>query len=70
MLGATNKQALKYATINPCRALGLTDRGTIQEGNVADIIILRDNPLDDIRTLAKNVAVVCRGSLTEQQKGA
>lgn len=61
ILGATNQQALIYATINPYKALGLKQRGKFIKGNIADFVILKDNPLTDIMTILHNEGVVCRG---------
>lgn len=66
VLGATNQQALSYATINPCKALRLDKRGSIKIGNVADIIILKKNPLVDIKALVSIVAVIKKGILVEK----
>jgi len=38
--GASLCQAFKYASTNPARMLGLTDRGSIAKGNVANIILV------------------------------
>lgn len=41
---------LRIATINGARALGVDDRlGTVEEGKLADLVILAGNPLEDIR---------------------
>jgi imidazolonepropionase-like amidohydrolase len=49
--GMTNKEALKSATINSADLLGLTDRGEIKVGSLADIIAVDANPLEDIKTM-------------------
>lgn len=62
LFGATNLQALQFAITNPCKALGLKDAGKIAVGKVANMILLDNNPLDNILTLLTNVAVICNGS--------
>lgn len=61
ILGATNQQALQFAITNPCKALHLKNQGKIAVGYIADIIILKANPLADITTLLNNEAVICKG---------
>ena len=48
--GMSNLQALKCATINGAKYLGMDHQlGSIKEGKLADLIIIDGNPLEDIR---------------------
>lgn len=48
--GMTNFEALKTATINPAESLGFDKYiGSIEPGKLADMIIMDQNPLDNIR---------------------
>jgi imidazolonepropionase-like amidohydrolase len=49
--GMTASDAIKTATINAAEMLGLSDRGEIKEGLLADIIAVDSNPINDIKTL-------------------
>jgi cytosine/adenosine deaminase-related metal-dependent hydrolase len=48
--GITNLQALRCATLDGARYVGLDrDIGSIEVGKLADLIVMDKNPLDDIR---------------------
>jgi imidazolonepropionase-like amidohydrolase len=50
--GIPNAAVLRIATINSARAMGLGDRlGTIEAGKWADLVVVRGNPLADIRRM-------------------
>lgn len=50
------------ATRNPAEWLGvLEDLGTIEEGRLADLIIVSEDPLEDIRNIKGNVETVIIG---------
>jgi imidazolonepropionase-like amidohydrolase len=60
--GLTPMQALQAATLNPARFLGREkDFGMIAEGQIADLVLLDANPLDDIGNTKKISAVVVGG---------
>lgn len=62
--GMTNMEALKTATINPAKSLGLDDWiGSLQEGKLADLIVLDQNPLDNIRNTETISYVMINGRL-------
>jgi len=60
--GLSPMEALQAATVRPARFLGLLDRlGTVEEGKVADLVLLEANPLEDIRNTRKIAAVIVGG---------
>ncbi len=65
--GMTPAQVIVAATKNGADFLGLTDRGTIEAGNVADFIVLDANPLDDITNTRKISAVYLGGKVVNRQ---
>ncbi|KAK3642108.1 hypothetical protein LTR56_010979 [Elasticomyces elasticus] len=46
-------EVLRSATITPAKMMGLKDVGQIKEGFVADLLVLKSNPLDDISLLGQ-----------------
>jgi imidazolonepropionase-like amidohydrolase len=66
LAGIPPAAALKMATINGARALRLGDQlGTIEAGKLADLFVVRGNPLTDIRTTRNVRLVMVRGQLHE-----
>jgi imidazolonepropionase-like amidohydrolase len=60
----TPQEALKTATINPARYLGLAQSlGTVEQGKMADLVLLEANPLESIGNTRKISAVVVGGRL-------
>jgi imidazolonepropionase-like amidohydrolase len=67
-LGMTPMQALTLATRNAAEALGKLDRfGTLEKGKVADLVVVKGNPLKDVRLLQspENILVVMKDGEVE-----
>lgn len=58
--GLTPAGALRAATLEACALLGVTDRGEIAPGKLADLIAVSGDPLADIRVL-QHVEFVMKG---------
>ena len=55
--------ALRIATINGARAMGVSDKlGTIETGKLADLLVVRGNPLVSI-TNTRNARVVVKSGI-------
>ena len=61
--GMSELQALQSATIDAARLLGVTDRGQLKEGMLADIIAVNENPLNNIRTMEAVLFVMKGGEV-------
>ena len=62
--GMGNANALAVATIHGAKFLGLErELGSLSTGKVADLLVLNENPLDDIRDTAKIAMVVKNGTI-------
>jgi hypothetical protein len=60
--GLTPIEALRTATINPARALGIEkEAGAIAPGMFADLVLLEADPLQDIRNATRIAGVVAAG---------
>jgi imidazolonepropionase-like amidohydrolase len=60
--GLTPLEALRTATIQPAAYLSMPDRvGRVQKGQLADLLLLDANPLEDIANTRKIRAVVANG---------
>ena len=61
-------QALRTATTEPAKHLGFDkDIGSLEEGKLADLVILSENPLVDIRNTDKVEHVMLGGRLYEAE---
>ncbi len=66
--GMSNLQALKCATINGAKYLGLDKEiGSLAPGKLADLIVLDKNPLDDIKNSESIRYVMVNGRLYEAE---
>jgi imidazolonepropionase-like amidohydrolase len=62
--GFSPLEALQTATINPARFLGReASQGTVEVGKRADLVMLDEDPLVDIRNTTGITAVIIRGKL-------
>ena len=66
-LGMTPAEVIERATRRSAKFLGLLDQtGTVEEGKIADLVLLDANPLDDIRNTKRISGVILRGTLYDQ----
>lgn len=67
--GITPNEVIKIATQNGAEALHiLNNTGTIQCGKYADLVILSDNPLNDIRNTRKIEMVFMKGKIVSDKE--
>lgn len=68
-VGVSPAQTLEAATLNAARFVGQEkDSGSIATGKEADLVVLRANPLQDIRAVRETVGVMTQGRwLTSEQ---
>lgn len=60
--GLSPLQALQTATLNPALYFGIQkDLGTVAAGKIADLVVLKANPLEDIGNTRKIGAVILKG---------
>lgn len=66
--GLTPLESLQTATINPARYLRLEkELGTIAKGKLADMVLLRADPLQDINNTQEIEAVIVNGRLLDRK---
>jgi imidazolonepropionase-like amidohydrolase len=61
--------AIRTATLNAADLLGVTERGSIAPGKLADLIAVPGDPLDDVRVLER-VSFVMKGGVVVRGPGA
>lgn len=67
--GMTTAEALRTATINPARHLGLEKtNGSVEPGRAADLVLLDASPLDAIANVGKIRAVIIAGRLLDRDE--
>ena len=60
--GYSPEEAIKAATITASIHLEMDDQvGTLETGKFADMVVLRDDPLQDVRVLQKGISMVVKG---------
>jgi imidazolonepropionase-like amidohydrolase len=65
--GFSPMESLQTATSGPARFLGVEkDYGAVEAGKVADLVLLRANPLDDIHNTRNIIAVIANGRLYDR----
>ncbi len=68
-VGLSPYEALKSATVNPARYLGTYAlEGTVAEGKVANLVLLRENPLTDIAHTQTIEGVFLRGQWLDREQ--
>ena len=61
--GLPNITVLKAATINGANALGVADKlGSIEPGKLADLLVIKGNPFEDIK-VTRNIKLVIKGGV-------
>jgi imidazolonepropionase-like amidohydrolase len=64
--GMRPADAIRTATVNAADLLGVSDRGVIAPGKLADLIAVRGNPLEDVRVL-EQVPWVMKGGVVVKE---
>ena len=69
LVGASRQMALHTATLGNARILGLGEEtGSIAEGKAADLIVTKENPLENLEALRDVGMVMARGRLDEHPR--
>ena len=60
-LGLTNFEIISSATADPARVFGIKNRGTIEIGAEAELLLVERNPLEDLSSLRAPIGVLTNG---------
>ena len=61
-IGASNRDSLHAATLGNAKIVGIdSETGSIEKGKAADMIVVRDNPLNDLSALRNVSMVIIKG---------
>jgi hypothetical protein len=66
--GLSTNQVLASGTINVARFWGANDRGEVAPGQIADLVLLSANPLENIDNARKIEAVIYRGQVLKKEQ--
>ena len=67
--GASCAQAIKKATLTNAEILGVDKiTGSVEEGKSADLLIVNDNPLSDLKTLKNPFVVIAQGRVLKNPR--
>ncbi|MGM8216812.1 amidohydrolase family protein [Bacillaceae bacterium W0354] len=67
-IGFTALEALQAATVSAAKSINLDEIGSIQEGKMADLVILNGNPLDNIKHTQDIEMIVKGGKVYNQEE--
>ena len=68
-IGASNRDSLHAATLGNAKIVGIdSETGSIEKGKSADMIVVRDNPLDDLSALRNVSMVIMKGKRIHNPK--
>lgn len=67
-IGFTEMEALQAATVNAAKSINLDDIGSIQEGKIADLVILNEDPLENIKHTKEIECIIKGGKVYSQEE--
>ena len=68
-IGASNRDSLHAATLGNAKIVGIdSETGSIEKGKSADMIVVRDNPLNDLTALRNVSMVIMKGKQIHNPK--